>query len=68
MINIFYFKTTFSYEGREIIKTAIRNRYKILPYLYTLFYRSHVYGETVARPLLFEYLLLECMNDYKCGF
>ena len=43
-----------SYEAREIIKTAIRNRYKLLPYIYTLLYRSHLYGETVARPLFFE--------------
>ncbi|KAH0513128.1 Sucrase-isomaltase, intestinal [Microtus ochrogaster] len=30
-------------------------RYTLLPYLYTLFYRAHVFGETVARPFLYEF-------------
>ena len=44
----------FSLRGQEIIREALRIRYKLLPYFYTLFYRSHVYGETVVRPLFFE--------------
>ncbi|XP_075544496.1 lysosomal alpha-glucosidase-like isoform X1 [Dermacentor variabilis] len=39
----------------EVAKNALETRYTLLPYLYTLFYRSHVYGETVARPLFFEF-------------
>ncbi|KAK7820953.1 hypothetical protein U0070_026011, partial [Myodes glareolus] len=41
-----------------LVKTSrhyLTIRYTLLPYLYTLFYRAHVYGETVARPFLFEF-------------
>lgn len=44
--------------GKTVIRAASMNlyvRYMLIPYLYTLFYRSHVYGETVARPLFFEF-------------
>ncbi|TRY94145.1 hypothetical protein DNTS_001828, partial [Danionella cerebrum] len=30
-------------------------RYKLLPYLYTLFYKANVNGETVVRPLMHEF-------------
>lgn len=41
------------------VATAARNalqiRYQILPYYYTLFYKAHLFGNTVARPLFHEY-------------
>ncbi|XP_049723331.1 sucrase-isomaltase, intestinal [Elephas maximus indicus] len=30
-------------------------RYTLLPFLYTLFYKAHQFGETVARPILHEF-------------
>ncbi|XP_054432879.1 sucrase-isomaltase, intestinal [Pteronotus mesoamericanus] len=30
-------------------------RYTLLPFLYTLFYKAHKFGETVARPILHEF-------------
>jgi len=34
---------------------TLQKRYTLLPYLYTLFYRSHAFGDTVIRPLFFEF-------------
>lgn len=44
--------------GPEVVlatKNALIARYALLPYLYTLIYRSHVYGDTIARALFFEF-------------
>lgn len=38
----------------KISRATLRIRYSLLPYLYTLFYESHVHGSTVVRSLMHE--------------
>lgn len=45
----------FDEEALVIIRSALLERYRLLPHLYTLFYKAHISGETVARPLHFEF-------------
>jgi alpha-glucosidase len=42
-------------EALEPIRAAIRFRYRLMPYLYTLFRRAAVSGEPLLRPLFYEF-------------
>ena len=39
----------------EALKSSIQIRYRLLPYLYTVFYNSSQLGEPVVRPLFYEF-------------
>ncbi|KAK8797149.1 hypothetical protein WA158_004359 [Blastocystis sp. Blastoise] len=44
--------------GEEVairMRNALTVRYTLLPYLYTLMFKSHITGNTVVRPLFFNY-------------
>ncbi|NXE82841.1 LYAG glucosidase, partial [Cochlearius cochlearius] len=41
--------------AQAAMRNALRLRYSLLPFLYTLFHRAHSAGETVARPLFLEF-------------
>ncbi|RUS76948.1 hypothetical protein EGW08_015297, partial [Elysia chlorotica] len=45
----------FGAESVASTRKALLVRYSLLPFLYTLMWRSHAFGETVARPLMFEF-------------
>ncbi|RWS19039.1 glycosyl hydrolase: sucrase-isomaltase-like protein, partial [Leptotrombidium deliense] len=45
-------------------KKSLEFRYALLPYLYSLFYKAHLYGTTIVRPLFYEYVL-KFVNDTK---
>lgn len=45
----------FGEEYTQLIREAIRQRYALLPYLYSLFYHTHVSSQPVMRPLWVEY-------------
>ena len=42
-------------EATSIIRDAIRLRYRLLPYLYTQYWRAHRYGEPILRPTFLEF-------------
>jgi len=45
------FGDEFAINARKVLQT----RYRLLPFLYTLFYEAKLYGSTVVRPLLHEF-------------
>ena len=48
--------------------SALRIRYTLLPYYYTLFYKAHTQGSTVIRPLFHEYPTDEMTLDLFLQF
>ncbi|CCW69127.1 unnamed protein product [Phytomonas sp. Hart1] len=46
---------TFSEDAQHHIRNALALRYALIPYLYTVFYKAHCDGNTVLRPLFFEF-------------
>lgn len=46
---------SFGEEAEEVSRNFIALRYKIMPYLYTVFYRAVTYDEPVNRPMYFDY-------------
>ncbi|XP_069608531.1 lysosomal alpha-glucosidase-like [Ranitomeya imitator] len=45
----------YSKESQKAIRRAVLRRYRLLPYLYTLFHKAHTLGDTVARALFMEF-------------
>ncbi|ESO98985.1 hypothetical protein LOTGIDRAFT_114214 [Lottia gigantea] len=39
----------------DIVKPVLMTRYRLLPYLYTLMFKAHQYGDMVMKALLFEF-------------
>ncbi|AZR74780.1 alpha-glucosidase [Anoxybacter fermentans] len=46
---------SFGPEVEKVAKEYISLRYRLLPYLYNLFYRASITGEPIMQPLLFRY-------------
>ncbi|XP_061557419.1 lysosomal alpha-glucosidase isoform X5 [Phycodurus eques] len=45
----------FGQKAQAAMRDALRLRYSLLPFLYTLFHHAHASGDTVARPLFMEF-------------
>ncbi|KAJ8927406.1 hypothetical protein NQ314_020186 [Rhamnusium bicolor] len=58
----------FSEDVQEVIRDAIKLRYKHIPVWYTLFYEHTRYGDPVIRPLFYHYPdILELQNHLLLG-
>lgn len=47
-----------SLQCEEVCRLALRRRYRLLPHIYTLFYRAHTRGIPVATPTFFAGMFL----------
>lgn len=48
-------------EYNEFVRNAYSQRYRMLPYLYSLMYEAHITGKPIMRPLLMEF-----QDDINC--
>lgn len=46
---------TFGPEMCSQIRDTINQRYKLIPYIYTAFYLSHLRGEPIMRPMWYQF-------------
>ncbi|NXG31947.1 SUIS protein, partial [Dromaius novaehollandiae] len=58
----------FGAEFAEISRETLQIRYSLLPYLYTLFFESHVHGNTVARSLMHEFTSDQQTHEIDTAF
>lgn len=48
-------------ENNEFVRNAYSQRYRMLPYLYSLMYEAHITGKPIMRPLFMEF-----QDDINC--
>lgn len=59
---------TFSEAAQNHIRNALALRYTLVPYLYTTFLHAHRDGETVMRPLIYEFPAQEALREVQDTF
>lgn len=61
----------FKGESEEIIKSYLRLRHRLFPYIYTMNYRTHKLGLPLISPMYYDYPknsgAYECKNQYMFG-
>ena len=59
---------TFSQETCQRIRSSILLRYKLMPYIYSAFYQSHLRGDPIMRPLWYSFPSEEGVNKEETQF
>jgi alpha 1,3-glucosidase len=59
---------TFGPDLCQKITNSITLRYKLLPYIYSAFYQSHLSGDPILRPLWYNYPNSKRVNDIETEF